>query len=237
MYRKFNTYTEMSEYAAKLVIEQVNNNSQSVLGLATGSTPLGLYQKLIEENRNGKVDFSKVSSINLDEYCGLEKTHSQSYRNFMNNNLFDHINIDIRKTNVPNGLAEDIDEECKRYDKVIEDFGGADIQILGIGLDGHIGFNEPCEEFKKGTSYIKLDESTIEANARFFDNDISKVPTHAITMGIGGIMSAKKIIIMASGDKKRDIFEKARIGKITPQVQASILQFHKDVVWLFAEKN
>jgi glucosamine-6-phosphate deaminase len=204
------------------------------LGLATGSSPIGTYKKLIEWNKEGKVDFSKAMSINLDEYEGLDGEHDQSYRYFMNNNLFNFINIDKANTFVPNGKAADIDAECKAYDERINEVG-IDIQLLGIGLDGHIGFNEPDEFFTKETHKVVLDESTIVANARFFES-IDDVPKTAITMGMGGIMSAKKVLLVANGQNKKDILEKAFFGPITPKVPASILQLHNDVTVIFSEK-
>ncbi|MBO5211687.1 MAG: glucosamine-6-phosphate deaminase [Clostridia bacterium] len=231
---KVENYEQLSEQAAKIIADVVINKPDCVLGLATGSSPVGTYKKLIEWNNQGKVDFSKVMSINLDEYEGLDGEHDQSYRYFMNDNLFNHINIDKANTFVPNGKATDIDAECKAYDERIYDVG-IDIQLLGIGLDGHIGFNEPDEFFTKETHKVVLDESTIVANARFFES-IDDVPKTAITMGMGGIMSAKKVLLIANGQSKKDIIEKAFFGPITPKVPASILQLHNDVTVIFSEK-
>ena len=228
-------YEQLSEKAAQIIADVVISKPDCVLGLATGSSPIGTYKKLIEWNKEGKVDFSKAMSINLDEYEGLDGEHDQSYRYFMNNNLFNFINIDKEKTYVPNGKAEDIDAECKAYDERIANVGGIDIQLLGIGLDGHIGFNEPDEFFTKETHKVKLDESTIVANARFFES-IDDVPKTAITMGMGGIMSAKKVLLIANGQNKKDIIEKAFFGPITPKVPASIVQLHNDVTVIFSEK-
>ena len=228
-------YEQLSEKAAQIIADVVISKPDCVLGLATGSSPIGTYKKLIEWNKEGKVDFSKAMSINLDEYEGLDGEHDQSYRYFMNNNLFNFINIDKEKTYVPNGKAEDIDAECKAYDERIAKVGGIDIQLLGIGLDGHIGFNEPDEFFTKETHKVKLDESTIVANARFFES-IDDVPKTAITMGMGGIMSAKKVLLIANGQNKKDIIEKAFFGPITPKVPASIVQLHNDVTVIFSEK-
>ena len=231
---KVENYEQLSEQAAQIIADVVINKADCVLGLATGSSPIGTYKKLIEWNKEGKVDFSKAMSINLDEYEGLDGDHDQSYRYFMNNNLFNFINIDKENTFVPNGKAADIDAECKAYDERIANVG-IDIQLLGIGLDGHIGFNEPDDFFTKETHKVVLDESTIVANARFFES-IDDVPKTAITMGMGGIMSAKKVLLIANGQNKKDIIEKAFFGPITPKVPASILQLHNDVTVIFSEK-
>jgi len=231
---KVENYEQLSEKAAQIIADVVINKPDCVLGLATGSSPIGTYKNLVKWNKEGKLDFSKVMSINLDEYEGLDGEHDQSYRYFMNDNLFNHINIDKANTFVPNGKADDIDAECKTYDQRIADHG-IDIQLLGIGLDGHIGFNEPDEFFTKETHKVVLDESTIVANARFFES-IDDVPKPAITMGMGGIMSAKKVLLIANGQSKKDIIEKAFFGPITPKVPASILQLHNDVTVIFSEK-
>ncbi len=232
---KVKTYDELSARAAALICAQVVMKPDCVLGLATGSSPLGTYKKIIEKYNAGEVDFSKVSSINLDEYVGLKGDHEQSYRYFMDNNLFKHVNIDMNNTRVPNGCAEDIDAECKAYDEHIKN-SHVDLQLLGIGLDGHIGFNEPGEYFEGATHAQKLDESTIDANSRFFASR-DDVPTTAITMGIAGIMSAKKVLLIASGPAKKEIVEKAFFGPITPSITASILQLHPDVTVIYSEEN
>ena len=203
---KVNNYDELSSKAAAMICAQVVLKPNSVLGLATGSSPLGTYAKIIEKYEKGEVDFSKVSSINLDEYVGLDGSNDQSYRYFMNTNLFSKINIDLAKTNVPNGRATDVKKECEAYDALIEQSGGIDLQLLGIGLDGHIGFNEPDKYFEKATHEVELDPSTIEANARFFESE-ADVPRKAITMGMGGIMSAKKVLLIANGANKKVIIE------------------------------
>ena len=231
---KVNTYDELSSKAAALICAQVVMKPECVLGLATGSSPLGAYAKMAEKCRAGEVDFSRVTSINLDEYVGLDGEHDQSYRYFMNNNLFKYINIDINKTHVPNGCADDADAECKAYDELIKSVGGIDLQLLGIGLDGHIGFNEPDTYFEKATHKVELDPSTIDANARFFASR-EDVPTTAITMGMGGIMSAKKVLLIANGKKKEDIVNKAFFGPITPAIPASILQLHPDLTLIYSE--
>ena len=200
-----------------------------VLGLATGSTPVGAYQRLVELYRAGDVDFSQVRSINLDEYVGLAPTHDQSYRYFMQSNLFDHVNIDPANTNVPQGLAEDPEAECRRYNQVIHDLGPIDLQLLGMGHNGHIGFNEPSDVFERETHVVDLAQSTIQANARFFAS-ADEVPRQAMTMGVQTIMQARKVLVAVSGKDKAEIVKKAFTGPVTPQVPASILQMHPDVV-------
>lgn len=220
-------YEELSRKAANLIAAQVLLKEDSILGLATGSTPIGTYQQLIEWYKRGDLDFSAVTSVNLDEYAGLTGESDQSYRYFMNHNLFDHINIDRAKTNVPDGKAADLEAEGKRYDALIKSLGGIDLQLLGIGHNGHIGFNEPAPEFIPGTHVVELGESTIKANARFFKS-IDEVPKKAITMGIGTIMQAKKVLLIANGPDKKEIIEKAVNGPVTPLVPASVLQLHPD---------
>ncbi len=221
-------YEEMSLVAAGIIAQLVAEKPDCVLGLATGSTPIGLYKELVRRYESGELDFSKVKSANLDEYLGLAPEHDQSYRYFMNDNLFDHINIDKANTNVPNGLAEDVDAECARYDELIDSLGGVDIQLLGIGHDGHIGFNEPGDHFTKGTNCTDLTDMTISANARFFASK-DEVPTKALTMGCGTIMKAHRILMVISGEGKAEILKKSFFGPVTPEVPASILQFHNDV--------
>lgn len=227
-------YDEMSKAAAHEMAEDIKSNPEIVLGLATGGTPVGMYKELIRMYNEGKLDFSKVTSINLDEYVGLPGDHDQSYRYFMNTNLFNHININKDKTFVPNGLAENIEEECKSYDSRIQEMGGIDLQLLGLGANGHIGFNEPGESLSVGTHLTDLKESTIEANARFFDS-IDDVPREAITMGLGGIMKAKKIMVIASGEGKAEVVEAMMSGKITTEIPATMLQMHRDVVLIVDE--
>ena len=232
-YFEVKNYEEMSYLAANIMSAQIILKPNSVLGLATGSTPIGLYRELIKRNKNGDIDFSKITSVNLDEYLGLDGENDQSYRYFMNNNLFNHVNIDKSKTFVPNATVGDIENECREYDKRIEDLGGIDIQLLGIGGDGHIGFNEPCEYFVKPTHVVELDESTIEDNSRCFES-IDDVPRKAVTMGMGAIMNAKKVLLVASGKNKKDIVDKAFFGPITPLVPASILQLHPDLTVIYS---
>ena len=229
---KANDYNDLSRKAANVISAQVILKPDCVLGLATGSTPVGTYKQLIDWYNKGDVDFSKVTTVNLDEYCGLPPENNQSYRYFMEHNFFLHINIDRTKTNVPNGLSADYEAECSRYDKLIAELGGIDLQLLGIGRNGHIGFNEPDISFEKTTHVVDLDESTIEANARFFES-IDDVPKKAITMGIKSIMQAKKILLIANGPDKKEIIDKALHGPVTPDVPASILQFHPDLTVVY----
>ncbi|MBQ8198355.1 MAG: glucosamine-6-phosphate deaminase [Lachnospiraceae bacterium] len=221
-------YDQASRRAANIIAAQVVLKPDCVLGLATGSTPVGAYKELIDKCEKGDLDFSQVRSVNLDEYKGLSPENDQSYRYFMNTNLFDHINIDKNNTNVPNGLEPDSAKACADYDKIIESMGGVDLQLLGLGHNGHIAFNEPAEEFSKGTNCVKLTQMTIDANARFFESK-DDVPKEAYTMGIGSIMKAKKILIVACGEDKAEIVKKAFTGPITPAVPASVLQLHPDV--------
>ena len=225
---KTKNYEEMSKKAAHIIASQVILNPDCVLGLATGSTPVGTYKNLIEWYNNGDLDFSQITSCNLDEYRGLSGEHDQSYRYFMNHNLFDHVNIRKECTYVPDGLEEDSDKAARDYDQIIADQGGIDLQLLGLGHNGHIGFNEPADEFPKGTHVVDLTESTIQANKRVFASE-ADVPRQAYTMGIGTIMSAKKILVVVSGEDKAEILNKVINGPITPQVPASILQLHPDV--------
>lgn len=221
-------YTDLSRKAANVISAQVILKPHAILGLATGSTPIGMYKQLIEWYQKGDIDFSAVKSINLDEYVGLTGDNKQSYRYFMNENLFRHINIHLENTYVPDGMAADMEEECRRYDALINEVGGIDLQLLGIGHNGHIGFNEPGHAFEKTTHIVELGESTIKANARFFGS-IDAVPRKAITMGIKSIMQAKKLLLVANGPDKKEIVEKALYGPVTPSVPASILQFHPNL--------
>lgn len=216
----------MSRRAANIISAQVIQKPDAVLGLATGSSPLGVYKQLIEWYNKGDLDFKDVKSVNLDEYCGLSPEHDQSYRYFMNSNFFNYINIDKKNTYVPNGMCENWQTECENYDKLIRSLGGIDLQLLGIGFNGHIGFNEPSDHFELGTRRVTLTESTLKANSRFFPN--GGMPTHALTMGFKSILSAKKILLIA-GPEKYDIVKRALKGPVTPEVPASILQLHDDV--------
>ena len=222
-------YEEMSRKAANILSAQVISKPDSVLGLATGSTPIEMYDQLVEWYNKGDVDFSEVKTVNLDEYKGLARDNDQSYYYFMHKHLFDRVNINPDNTNVPDGTQMDSEKECARYEKLIESMGGVDIQLLGIGRNGHIGFNEPDDCFAKTTHCVDLTESTIEANKRFFAS-ADDVPRQAYTMGIGTIMKAKKILLIVNGEDKADALAKAVYGPVTPEVPASILQFHNDVV-------
>lgn len=227
-------YDEMSRKAAAIIAAQVIHKPNCVLGLATGGTPVGTYKNLVEWYKSGDLDFSEVSTVNLDEYRGLPREHRESYWSFMHRNLFDHVNIPQDRINLPDGTNMDADAECKRYDAVIASMGGVDLQLLGIGHDGHIGFNEPCSEFPKMTHEVQLTEMTREANKRFFDS-IDEVPTAAFTMGIGTVMAAKKIVMVITGADKAEILNKVFFGPVTPEVPGSILQFHPDVTLICDE--
>lgn len=218
---------KMSEMAADIFSAQILAKPDSVLGFATGSTPLGLYQRLIEKHTSGLLDFSRVTTFNLDEYCGLERDNEQSYYSFMMKNLFSHLNLRPENIHLPNGMAPNLDEECVAYERKINEAGGVDLQILGIGNNGHIGFNEPNDVFMNITHVETLKESTREANKRFF-NDISEVPASAISMGIGTIMRARKIVLLGSPGKE-DIMRRMLDGPIDPGCPASILKLHADV--------
>ena len=225
---------EVGRLAADIFQELINAKPDCVLGLATGSTPLPLYRELIQREKDGKLSFAQVRSANLDEYKGLSGDHPQSYRYFMNENLFNHISIDPAKTIVPDGLAEDAEAMCAEYERKIEAMGGVDIQLLGIGHDGHIGFNEPCDHFPVATHEVELEEITRQANKRFFDS-IDEVPTAAYTMGIGTVMAARKVLLLATGKDKAEIVYKSFFGPVDPMVPASILQFHGDVTVIVDE--
>ncbi len=221
-------YKDMSRKAANIISAQIITKPNCVLGLATGSSPIGTYDQLVEWYEKGDLDFSQVSSVNLDEYRGLDHNHDQSYYYFMHEHLFDRVNIDPANTNVPDGTEPDAEKECRRYEELIASYGGVDLQLLGLGHNGHIGFNEPAPAFDKETHCVDLTESTIEANKRFFAS-ADDVPRQAYTMGIGTIMKAKKILVVVSGEDKAEIVAKAFYGDVTPEVPASILQFHPDV--------
>lgn len=222
-------YKDMSRKAANIISAQIIMKPDCVLGLATGSTPIGTYQQLVEWYKKGDLDFSEVKTVNLDEYKGLGGDNEQSYRYFMNQNLLNHVNIDINNTYVPNGLAVNDEAECVRYTEIIKTLGGVDLQLLGIGHNGHIGFNEPNIAFDLETHCVALKQSTIDANSRLFESS-ADVPRFAYTMGIKTIMHAKKILIIVSGEDKAEIVKKAFTGEVTPNVPVSILQMHKDVI-------
>ncbi|PAB59162.1 glucosamine-6-phosphate deaminase [Anaeromicrobium sediminis] len=227
-------YEELSKKAANVISGQVILKPNSVLGLATGSTPLGTYKSLVKMYKEGVVDFSKTITYNLDEYYGLAKNHINSYNYFMDKNLFSHINILKENIHIPNGEAHDIEAECVLYEQSIEKSGGIDLQLLGIGRNGHIGFNEPDLTFEALTHMVKLDKDTIEVNSRFFEN-IDDVPKKAISMGIKTIMRARKILLLASGIEKAEAVYKSIKGKITPDLPASVLQLHPDVIYILDE--
>lgn len=227
-------YDEMSSVAADLVEKCINKKPNAILGLATGSTPIGLYKELIKRHNDNKISFKDITSVNLDEYIGLPGDHDQSYRYFMNENLFNHVDIDKTKTFVPNGKAEDLNEEAKNYEKNIDDLGGIDLQILGIGTNGHVGFNEPSSKLELYTHIEDLTESTIHANSRFFDS-IDDVPTTAISMGIGSIFKAKEIILLASGENKAKIMQTLKDTLVTPLIPASFLKLHPNVTIIMDE--
>ncbi len=228
-------YEEMSAKAANIFAAQLTLKPDSVLGLATGSTPVGMYKKLIEKNKAGEIDFSNVRTFNLDEYYPIKRDNSQSYFTFMNENLFSHINIDIKNTHVPNGETDNPEEECKNYEKMLNEVGGVDLQVLGIGQNGHIAFNEPDDALFSYTHITDLTKNTIEANSRFFESE-KDVPTQAITMGMASIMSAKKIILLANGANKKDAVKELLNDKITTSVPATLLKLHPDVV-LICDKD
>ena len=219
----------MSRKAANLISAQILLKPDCVLGLATGSTPIGIYDQLVEWYKKGDLDFSTVKTVNLDEYKGLTRDNEQSYYYFMHHHLFDRVNIDEENTHVPNGKVENGDEECLRYEALIKSMGGVDLQLLGLGRNGHIGFNEPAADFPKITHCVDLTESTIEANKRFFAS-ADEVPRQAYTMGIGTIMKADKILVVANGEDKADAVAAMVQGKINPEVPASILQLHNNVI-------
>ena len=228
---KAKDYVDMSRKAANIVSAQVIMKPNCVLGLATGSTPIGLYKQLVEWYNKGDLDFSEVMTVNLDEYKGLSRDNDQSYYYFMHQNLFDHVNIPAENTHLPNGMEPDSQKECQEYTNLIQSLGGVDLQLLGIGHNGHIGFNEPGDVFYMGTHVVDLTDSTIDANKRFFAHR-EDVPKQAITLGMGGIMRAKKVVLLAFGENKADAVRAMIKGDIDPKCQASILKVHTDVVVL-----
>ena len=226
---KAKDYQDMSRKAANIISAQIIMKPNCVLGLATGSSPVGTYKQLIEWYKKGDLDFSQVTSVNLDEYKGLSPENDQSYRYFMNTNLFDHVNIDKTRTFVPNGLEADSDKACSEYNEIIRKQGGVDLQLLGLGHNGHIGFNEPGAAFEKETHCVDLTESTIEANKRFFAS-ADDVPKQAYTMGVGTILRAKAILLVVSGKDKAEALNAVVNGPITPQVPGSVLRLHPNVI-------
>ncbi len=224
-------YDSMSEKAAAIVGGAMMQKNDFILGLATGSSPVGLYQGLIRQNKAGLLDFSQVRSYNLDEYYPIAPENPQSYVYFMNENLFDHVNVKKENVHLPDGNAADVEQACRDYEAVLTQLGGVDLQVLGIGSNGHIGFNEPCDEFVGPTHVVTLTENTIKDNSRFFAS-ADEVPRKAVSMGIGTIMNAKKIVLVASGANKADAVKAALEGPVVPSMPASILQFHKDVTFV-----
>ena len=220
-------YDHMSRQAANIISAQVILKPDCVLGLATGSSPIGTYKQLIDWYNKGDIDFSLVRTVNLDEYCGLDGSNDQSYRYFMHNNFFDHININPDNINIPDGKNENAEEECKRYNDIIKSMGGIDLQLLGLGPNGHIGFNEPADFFSMDTHKVSLTDATIQANKRFFEKE-EDVPRFAYTMGIRNIMQAERVLMVVSGKSKAKVVKEAFFGDVTPKVPASILQVHKN---------
>lgn len=225
---KVTDYDEMSSKACELVVDKIKKASNPILGLATGSTPEGLYKRIIEKYKQGEVSFENVTTFNLDEYVGLAGDDPNSYRYFMNEKLFKHVDISPDKTFVPNGVAQDLEAECENYEQFIQDVGGIDLQVLGLGTNGHIAFNEPGTSFDSRTSVVDLTQETLEANRRFF-NSIDEVPTQALSMGIGSIIEAKEIILLASGEAKAEALAEVINGKVTEDLPGSILQKHDHV--------
>ena len=226
---KAKDYQDMSRKAANIISAQVIMKPDCVLGLATGSTPIGAYENLVNWYQKGDLDFSGVTTVNLDEYTGLTRDNDQSYYYFMNEHLFSKVNVDPKRTFLPDGTEPDSAKACEDYNHVIESVGGVDLQLLGLGHNGHIGFNEPSDIFKAKTHCVDLTETTIQANKRFFAS-IDDVPRQAYTMGIQTIMQARKILVVVSGAEKAAIVKEAFFGPITPKVQASVLQLHHDVI-------
>ncbi|NQU77682.1 glucosamine-6-phosphate deaminase [Candidatus Falkowbacteria bacterium] len=229
------TYDEMSKKGAEIFIEQLKNKPDSVLGLATGSTPVGMYKELIKANKEGEIDFSKVITFNLDEYYKIPMENEQSFWLTMHKNFFDEINIKDENINIPNYQDDDYESFCLEYEKKIKEAGGIDLQVVGIGHNGHVGFNEPGSSFSSRTRKVDLTESTIEANSRFFKNE-DEVPKEAITMGMGTIMEAKKIILVVNGEGKAKAVAGAAEGEVNEEMPASVLQKHNDVIFLIEKE-
>ena len=226
---KVKNYDELSRKAANIIAAQITLKPDSVLGLATGSSPVGLYKNLVSMYENGDLDFSKITTVNLDEYKGLDGTNDQSYRYFMNENLLTKVNVPMERTFVPDGRMEDAAAACAAYDEILNSVGTVDIQLLGLGHDGHLGFNEPDDHFEDGTHCVQLTETTIQANKRFFEKE-EDVPRQAYTMGIGGIMRAKMLLVVVSGEDKADILNKVLTAPVSPQIPGTILRFHPNVI-------
>lgn len=229
------TYEELSQMAAAQIISKIQANPRLNLGLATGSTPTGVYKRLIQDHEENKTSYKQINTFNLDEYIGISKKDPNSYHYFMCENLFDHIDIPLDHTHIPDGTAKDLDEECRRYEMFIQEHGGIDLQILGIGQNGHIGFNEPGTSFSSRTHIINLAESTRKANSRFFES-LEDVPTQAITMGIASIMESKEVFLFVSGASKAEALARLMNGEVSEQFPASILKNHQNVT-IFADKE
>lgn len=225
---KQDTYASVSKVTADVIEAQIRSNPRTVLGLATGSTPIGLYQELIRRHQEEGLDFSQVTTFNLDEYYGLEPDHPQSYHHFMREQLFNHINVPEENIHIPDGKPEDVERYCREYEALITEVGGIDIQILGIGTNGHIGFNEPADELQPYTHLVELAQATIEANSRFFASQ-DDVPRQAVTMGIASILKAKQIMLLATGEAKAPIVGKIATSGITTHIPASLLHLHGNV--------
>ena len=226
---------EAGKRAAEIMAEVIKNKANATLGLATGSTPINMYGELVKMYKRGEISFAKVKSVNLDEYVGLSGEHNQSYAFFMRRHLFSLIDIKEENTHIPNGISIDSSEECRRYDNLLDSLGDVDIQLLGIGHNGHIAFNEPNSHFPKDTSVVELTNSTVNANSRFFTSE-KDVPSQAISMGIGRILRAKRILLLATGEKKAKILEESLFGNVTPSVPASILQFYQGELTVLGDK-
>jgi len=227
-------YDELSKKAAEIIAGAIRNKPDLTLGLATGETPVGCYRELIRMHKEEGLDFSEVVTFNLDEYVGLPPTHPQSYRYFMNVNLFNHVNIRMENTHLPDGMSDDLQKTCEEFEEAIKAAGGIDLQLLGIGTNGHIAFNEPGSPFNSRTRVVEISEQTRRDNARFF-RSIDEVPRQAISMGIGTIMEARKIVLLASGARKADAVAKSVKGPITEEIPASILQKHPDCTFILDE--
>lgn len=233
--KPMSSYNKMSKLAAEMVAEQIINKPNTVLGLATGSTPVGMYRKLVKMHKEDELDLSQVVTFNLDEYLGLSPDHPQSYHYYMYENFFNYVNIEEKNIHIPKGDAKDPDRECLNYEKEIEKVGGIDLQILGIGINGHVGFNEPDINLEAETHIIQLSDDTIAANSRFFRN-LNEVPKRAITMGMKTIMKSKKIILMAWGLEKKEAVLKAISRHINTEIPASLLQLHNDIILIVDKK-
>ncbi|HLR52098.1 MAG TPA: glucosamine-6-phosphate deaminase [Candidatus Avamphibacillus sp.] len=225
---KVKNYEDMSEKACELIVDKLKKLEQPVLGLATGSTPEGFYDRLIDTYKEGNISFENTTTFNLDEYVGLSKDDSQSYHYYMNERLFKHINIKEENAHVPKGDTENLEEECKRYEQLIQDAGGVDLQLLGLGTNGHIAFNEPGSSFQSRTQVVDLTESTIQANSRFFERK-EDVPTKAVSMGIGSILESDEIVMLVSGESKAEALAQMINGEITEDCPATALQNHNNV--------